>query len=98
MKQVTGSEHDEILQGLKQNWEDAMLQYQCLPVVCDNLYRKHTKERLEAQLKNIERDIELFEKHRMIYVAWIRPIAHSAKGFLKTAPHLTTCKMFIQLS
>jgi len=69
MKQVGGAEHEEILMGLKQNWEEAMLQYQCLPVVCDNLYRKHTKERLEAQLKNIERDIELFEKHKMIYVA-----------------------------
>ena len=69
MKQITADEHHEILQGLKKNWEEAMLQYQCLPVVCDNLYRKHTKERLEAQLKNIERDIELFEKHRMVYVA-----------------------------
>merc|ERR1712004_615558 len=48
MKQVGGAEHEEILMGLKQNWEEAMLQYQCLPVVCDNLYRKHTKERLEA--------------------------------------------------
>jgi len=69
MKQLTGKEHDDILLGLKKNWEDVMLQYQCLPVVCDNLYRKHTKERLEAQLRTIERDIELFEKHKMIYVA-----------------------------
>ena len=69
MKQLTDREHDEIMNGLKKNWEDTMLQYQCLPVVCDNLFRKNTKERLEAQLKNIERDIELFEKHKMIYVA-----------------------------
>jgi hypothetical protein len=69
MKQLTQQEHDEILNGLKRNWDEAMLAYQALPVVCDNLYRKHSKEKLEAQLKNIERDIELFEKHSMIYVA-----------------------------
>jgi hypothetical protein len=69
MKQLSQAEHDDILNGLKRNWDETMLQYQSLPVVCDNLYRKHTKEKVEAQLKNIERDIELFEKHCHIYVA-----------------------------
>jgi len=69
MKQLSEGERQSILNGLKTNWEDLYHQYQGLSVVIDTLPKKHRKERLENQMKQLERDIQMMEKHSAIYIA-----------------------------
>ena len=58
-----------IINGLKANWEELHHQYQGLSVVTDTAPKKARKESLEAQMKQLERDIETTEKHKIIYIA-----------------------------
>ena len=58
----------ELLAGLKKNWETLHHQYQGLSVVTDTAPKKARKERMEAEMKQLERDIELIERHRVIFV------------------------------
>lgn len=69
MKQLSESERGSILMGLKANWEDLYHQYQGLSVVTDTLPKKHRKERLEFEMKQLERDIQMMEKHSTIYIS-----------------------------
>lgn len=69
MKQLSEAERSSILSGLKTNWEDLYHQYQGLSVVTDTLPKKHRKERLENEMKQLERDIQMMEKHSAIYIA-----------------------------
>lgn len=69
MKQLTDEERQGILNGLKKNWEDIHEQYQGLSVVTDTAPKKNRKERMEAEMKQLERDIETLEKHKVIYIA-----------------------------
>lgn len=59
--------HD-IFQGLKKNWEELHHQYQGLSVVTDTAPKKNRKERMEAEMKQLERDIEMIEKHDAIFI------------------------------
>jgi len=63
-------ERQEMLYGLKQNWEMAHHDYQGLSLVTDTEHKRQKKERLEGLMKQLERDIDLLEKHPVIYVAW----------------------------
>lgn len=58
-----------IIDGLKKNWEDLHHQYQGLSVVTDTAPKKARKERMETEMKQLERDIETIEKHKVIYIA-----------------------------
>lgn len=69
MKQLSEDERQDIISGLKMNWEELHHQYQGLSVVTDTAPKKNRKERMEAEMKQLERDIELIEKHRVIYIA-----------------------------
>ncbi|KAK6166622.1 hypothetical protein SNE40_023272 [Patella caerulea] len=69
MQKLTEDERKAILDGLKTNWEDIHDQYQGLSVVTDTAPKKHRKERMESQMKQLERDIEIFEKHKIIYIS-----------------------------
>jgi len=69
MKKMTEDERQAILSGLKSNWEYMHHEYQGLSVVTDTAPKKHRKERMEAEMKQLERDIETIEKHRTIYIA-----------------------------
>lgn len=69
MKQLTQAERQGILNGLKQNWEEIHDQYQGLSVVTDTAPKKNRKERMEAEMKQLERDIESVEKHPIIYIS-----------------------------
>ena len=69
MKNLTEAERNSILDGLKKNWQEIHHQYQGLSVVTDTPPKKARKERMEAEMKQLERDIELLEKHKTIYVA-----------------------------
>ena len=59
----------DILNGLKMNWEELHHQYQGLSVVTDTAPKKARKERMEAEMKQLERDIETIEKHKVIYIS-----------------------------
>jgi len=69
MKQLSAEQRNEILQGLKHNWEEIHHQYQGISVVTDTAPKKNRKERMEAEMKQLERDIETLEKHKFIYIA-----------------------------
>ncbi|KAK7118107.1 hypothetical protein R3I94_021823 [Phoxinus phoxinus] len=69
MKQLSGEERHHILQALKKNWDDVHHQYQGLSVVTDTAPKKYRKERLEQEMKQLERDIDLVEQHKTIYIA-----------------------------
>ncbi|NP_001158494.1 enkurin, TRPC channel interacting protein [Saccoglossus kowalevskii] len=68
MQKLTEQERQLILNGLKKNWEAIHHQYQGLSVVTDTAPKKARKERMEAEMKQLERDIELLEKHMTIYI------------------------------
>lgn len=51
-----------ILAGLKEKWEELHHQYQGISVMTDTAPKKNRKERLEAQMSNLERDIDLLER------------------------------------
>ncbi|KAK2147147.1 hypothetical protein LSH36_568g03031 [Paralvinella palmiformis] len=69
MKQLNEDEREDILNGLKSNWELLHHEYQGLSVVTDTAPKKNRKERMEAEMKQLERDIESIEKHKIIYIA-----------------------------
>jgi len=69
MQQLSEAERQGILNGLKKNWEEIHDQYQGLSVVTDTAPKKNRKERMEAEMKQLERDIEAIERHRMIYIS-----------------------------
>ena len=69
MQQVQQEERDQLLAGLKKNWEELHHQFQGLSVVTDTVMKKARKEKLEAEMKQLETDIDLIEKHKVIYIA-----------------------------
>ncbi|XP_069504260.1 enkurin [Ambystoma mexicanum] len=69
MKQISDEERESVLEGLKKNWDELHHEYQGLSVVIDTTPKKMHKERLEIQMRQLERDIELIERHRIIYIA-----------------------------
>ena len=69
MDQVDIDQREELLEGLKKNWEEIHHQYQGLSVVTDTATKKARKERMEAAMKQLEKDIELIERHKVIYIA-----------------------------
>ena len=68
LRSLTGEERQTIIDGLKTNWEDIHEKFQALSVVIDTTPKKSRKELMEAQMKQLEKDIELFEKHTTIYI------------------------------
>lgn len=69
MKCLNNSERQNIISGLKANWEEIHHQYQGLSVVTDTAPKKNRKERMEAEMDQLEKDIDLLEKHTKIYIA-----------------------------
>lgn len=56
-------------QALKKNWDDLHHQYQGISVVIDTTPKKYKKEHLELEMKQLEQDIDLIERHKTIYIA-----------------------------
>jgi len=69
MQQLSEEEREAIIMGLKSNWEDLHHQFQSLSVMVDTVPKKNRKELLESKMKQLEKDIELIEKHSAIYIA-----------------------------
>ncbi|KAJ8925212.1 hypothetical protein NQ315_001398 [Exocentrus adspersus] len=65
---ITREERAQLLDGLKQNWEELQKQYQGLPILTDTIPKMVRKDRIESNLKQIEKDIQLIERHPYIYV------------------------------
>lgn len=66
--QIDDNSKEVVLSGLKAKWEELHHQYQGISVVTDTAPKKNRKERLEAQMSHLERDIALLEKTK-VYVA-----------------------------
>ncbi|NXX41357.1 ENKUR protein, partial [Tricholaema leucomelas] len=69
MKRLSDEERMNILQGLKKNWEEVHSEFQRLPLVISSISKKLYKEKLEAQMRQLEHDIEVMEKHKAIYIS-----------------------------
>ncbi|XP_034162440.2 enkurin [Pangasianodon hypophthalmus] len=69
MKQLSEEERQDILDGLKKNWDELHHQYQGLSLITDTVPKKHRKDRLESEMKQLEKDIELIERYKTIYIA-----------------------------
>lgn len=69
MKQLSEEEREELLCGLKKNWEAVHHDFQGLSVVIDTIRKKQLKEKLEMLMKQLEQDISLIQKHERIYLA-----------------------------
>ncbi|KPP61375.1 enkurin-like [Scleropages formosus] len=68
MKHLSEEERETVLRGLKTNWRELHHQYQGLPFVTDTLRKKRRKEMLELDMKQLEKDIDLIERHKLIYI------------------------------
>jgi len=69
LEHIGDEQRAELLRGLKAKWDDLHQQFQGLSVVTDTAPKKNRKERMEAQMSQLERDINLLERHSTIYVA-----------------------------
>ena len=66
--EVSASERDELLRGLKTNWEQLHKEYQGLSVVADTAPKRQRRNEMEARLAQLEADIAKIERHRTILV------------------------------
>nr|XP_051676958.1 enkurin isoform X7 [Oryctolagus cuniculus] len=55
--------------GLKKNWEEVHKEFQSFSVFIDSIPKKVRKQKLEEQMKQLEHDIGVIEKHKIIYIA-----------------------------
>ncbi|XP_034022141.1 enkurin isoform X2 [Thalassophryne amazonica] len=69
MKCLSAEERQTILEDLKMKWEELHHEYQGLPVVIDTPRKKSQKERLDAAMNQLEKDINLFETFKTIYIS-----------------------------
>jgi hypothetical protein len=66
--EVPADERQEILDGLKSNWEMLHKEYLGLSVTTDTAPKKQRKFELEQRLTQLESDINKIERHRVILV------------------------------
>ncbi|XP_003786797.1 enkurin [Otolemur garnettii] len=69
MKRLSDEEREAVLQGLKKNWEEVHKEFQSLSVFIDSVPKKIRKQKLEKEMKQLEHDIGVIEKHKIIYIA-----------------------------
>jgi len=69
MREMAENERRTIIDGLKKQWEDVHHEYQQLSVIIDTIPKRQRKERLEHSMQLLEKDIDLLEKHQLIYIA-----------------------------
>lgn len=65
---VTHDERQQVLNGLKYNWNELQKKYQGLSIITDTLSKRMRKLSIENQLKQLEKDILLLEQNPHIYV------------------------------
>ncbi|XP_032871738.1 enkurin [Amblyraja radiata] len=68
MKLLSEEERNNVLMGLKQNWEELNHSFQGLSILIDTVSKQNHKEKLETKMKKLEQDIDLIERHKFIYI------------------------------
>ncbi|XP_056219727.1 enkurin [Seriola aureovittata] len=68
MKHLSDEERQAVVEGLKKSWDEVHHEYQGLSLVIDTLSKKAHKARLEVAMKQLENDINLFERFKSIYI------------------------------
>lgn len=53
---------------MKANWGELYTEFLLLPMVTDSVPKINRKARLENQLNNLEKDINILEKYPSLYV------------------------------
>ncbi|XP_061661934.1 enkurin [Syngnathoides biaculeatus] len=69
MRRLSDEERRANLESLKKTLAELQDKYRRLPVVVDTLTRKSRKLQLEAEMKQLESDVELFQRFKTIYIA-----------------------------
>lgn len=69
LRTMSEEDRETILSGLKKNWDELHHTYQSLSVVIDTIPKKMRKEKLENEMKLLEKDIDLLQRHQLIYIA-----------------------------
>ncbi len=69
LRTMTEEEREVILNGLKKNWDELHHTFQSLSVVIDTIPKRMRKEKLENEMKLLEKDIDLLQRHQLIYIA-----------------------------
>lgn len=69
LRTMSEGEREAILNGLKQNWDELHHKFQSLSVVTDTIPKRIKKEALENEMKLLEKDIDLLQRHQLIYIA-----------------------------
>ncbi|XP_015114584.1 enkurin [Diachasma alloeum] len=65
---VTDEERAELLYGMKKKFEELMHEFQVLPFLTDTPPKAKRKAKMEKDLNQLEKDIDLIERHPRIYV------------------------------
>ncbi|XP_025207524.1 enkurin-like [Melanaphis sacchari] len=68
LRHLSEEEHHTLLTGLKTNWAELYKQFLLLPILTDSMTKINRKTNLENQLRNLEKDIDLLERHVTLYV------------------------------
>ncbi|ODN06266.1 Enkurin [Orchesella cincta] len=63
------TEHQALICGLKKNWEEKFAEYQSFSLLLDNVGKVKRKQAVEDELKRLEKDIQLLERHDHIFVS-----------------------------
>ena len=69
MREMGDDERAPMIEGLKKQWEEVHQEFQRLSVITDTIPKRQHKQRLENQLKLLEKDIDLLERNQIIYIA-----------------------------
>ncbi|KAE9533355.1 hypothetical protein AGLY_009258 [Aphis glycines] len=68
LRYLPEEERMELLKGMKANWDELYTEFLLLPMVIDSVPKINRKARLENQLNNLEKDINLLERYPSLYV------------------------------
>ncbi|KAL5237823.1 hypothetical protein ACI65C_005233 [Semiaphis heraclei] len=68
LRYLPADERNALLTGLKTNWGELYTEFLLLPLVTDSVPKVNRKARLENQLNNLEKDINILEKYPSLYV------------------------------
>lgn len=67
-KRMSEAEREEILAGLRANWNKVHYEYQGISCITDTIPKRTRKANLEAKLNELEADIQRIESNKVIYI------------------------------
>jgi len=68
-RHMQNEERDALLCGLKTKWEEVFKEYQSMPLLIDTAAKVKQRYSLEQRLRELERNIQMMERHDHIFVA-----------------------------